>query len=168
MYKMMGFEKLNPRIIIPAVAAIAIGAFLIVSSVSHSSTTGNSKSIPTSINYLLNISNGTIQLAAHTYTFYHFSAPSGSSNAQVQGEYTIGGNGSNIRIYILDEGNFANWKNGQEFTSYYDGTQKLSDRLSVSIPSGKTLYLIYDNSHSSTASKVVTNKLHLMYSYLVS
>jgi hypothetical protein len=160
---MLGFEKLNPRIIIPAAAAIAFGAFLIISGLSHAHTTGNPKSISTSVNYLLSISNGTIQVDAHSYTFYHFSAPNVSSNAQIQGQYSIDGNGSNVRIYLLDEGNFANWKNGQEFTSYYDSKQKLSDTLSISVPSGKTLYLIYDNSHSPTASKVVTNKLYLMY-----
>jgi hypothetical protein len=159
-----GFEKLNRRIVIPATAAIVLGAFLIATSLSHSHITGsNYTSIPTSINYLLSISNGTIQVDAHSYTFYHFSAPSGSSSAQVQGKYTMGGNGSNVRIYLLDEGNYSNWKNSQQFTAYYDGAQKTSDTLSVSVPSGKTLYLIYDNSHSTVASKVVSNKVYLLY-----
>jgi len=114
-------------------------------------------------NYILSVSNGTIQVPSRSYTFYHFSAPNGSSTARVMGNFASEGNGSNLRIYLLDEGNFTNWKDGHQISSYYDSGNKTIGTIDVIVPSGQTLYLIYDNTISPVQSKSVYSKINLVY-----
>ncbi len=152
-------------IIVPASAAIVVGVFLIASSLLHSNHVGggNPGSTITHVNYLLSISNGTMQVEPRSYTFYHFAAPGGSSNARVSGDFVLQGNGSNVRVYLLDDANFVNWKSGHQFNAYYDSGQNTTGTIEVSVPSGKTLYLIYDNSLSSITSKTVFSRVNLFY-----
>lgn len=156
-------------IIVFVSAAIAVGVFLIVASLLHTNQVGGGKSASniaqTNVNYLLGISNGTMQVDPHSYTFYHFAAPNGSSNAHVNGDFALQGNGSNIRIYLLDEENLVNWKSSHQFNAYYDSGQQTTGAIDVRVPSDKTLYLIYDNSHSSIPSKKVFSKINLVYNY---
>jgi hypothetical protein len=112
---------------------------------------------------MLSISNGTTQVPSHSYTFYHFSAPAGSSTAQVQGDFTMAGNGSNLRIYLLDDVNFNNWRDGHQFNTYYDSKNVTTGIIAVVVPSGKMLYLIYDNTVSLVQSKSVYSKINLVY-----
>lgn len=152
-------------IIVPASVAIVIGAFLIASSLLHSNHVGggNPTSSTTRVNYFLSISNGTMQVEPRSYTFYHFAAPDGSSNARVSGDFALQGNGSSVRVYLLDDANFVNWKSGHQFNAYYDSGQNTTDTIDVSVPSGKTLYLIYDNSLSPIPSKTVFSRVNLYY-----
>lgn len=151
-------------IVVPASVAIVIGAFLIASSLLHSNHVGGGN--PTSstrVNYFLSISNGTMQVEPRSYTFYHFAAPNGSSNARVSGDFALQGNGSSVRVYLLDDANFVNWKSGHQFNAYYDSGQNTTGTIDVSVASGKTLYLIYDNSLSSIPSKTVFSRVNLFY-----
>jgi hypothetical protein len=155
---------LKPVIIIPVAAAILIGSFLIVLSLMHTNPVRENQSpIMINPNYILSISNGTIQVPLHSYTFYHFSAPNGSSAALVKGDFTMGGDGSNLRIYLLDDVNFNNWKNGHQFNAYYDSGNDSSGTIDVIVPLGKTLYLIYDNIISPIQSKSVYSRINLVY-----
>jgi hypothetical protein len=156
---------LKPLIIIPVAVAILVGTFLIVSSFGHHNPVIENRSpLIFNTNYLLGISNGTIQVPLRSYTFYHFSAPNGSSTARVTGNFTMEGNGSNLRIYLLDEVNFSNWKDGHQFNSYYDSGNNTIGTIDVIVPSGQTLYLIYDNTFSHVQSKAVYSKINLVYS----
>jgi len=157
---------LKKYIIVPVSAAIVVGIFLIVAGLLHTNQVGggNPASNFTHTNYMLSISNGTIQVDPHSFTFYHFAAPDRSSNAHVNGDFALQGNGSNIRVYLLDEENFVNWKSSHQFNAFYDSAQQTTGAIDVSVPSGKTLYLVYDNSLSSIPSKRVFSKLNLVYS----
>ena len=152
-----------------ASAAIAVGVFLIVASLLHTNQVGEGKSASNithpNIDYILSISNGTMQVDPHSYTFYHFAAPDGTSNAHVKGDFALQGNGSNIRVYLLDEENFVNWKSSHQFNAYYDSAQQTTGAIDVSVPSSKTLYLIYDNISSSIPSKKIFSKINLVYNY---
>lgn len=150
-------------IIVPASAAIVVGAFLIASSLLHSNHVGGGNPAGMHFNYLLSISNGTMQVEPRSYTFYHFAAPASSPNAHVSGDFVLQGNGSNVRVYLLDDANFVNWKSGHQFNAYYDSGQNTTGTIEVSVPSGKTLYLIYDNSLSSIPSKTVFSEMNLFY-----
>lgn len=114
-------------------------------------------------NYVLSISNGTITIPSHSYTFYHFFAPNDSSTAQVKGDFTMKGNGSNLRIFLLDDVNFSNWKNSHQFNTYYDSGNDTTGTIDVIVPPGKTLYLVYDNVISSVQSKSVYSEINLVY-----
>ena len=160
---------MNKYIIVFVSAAIVVGVFLIVVSLLHTNQVGGGKPtsniIQSNFNYVLSISNGTMQVDPHSYTFYHFAAPSGTTNAHVKGDFALQGNGSNIRIYLLDEENYVNWKSSHQFNAYYNSIQQATGAIDVSVPSDKTLYLIYDNSHSSIPSKKVFSKINLVYNY---
>ena len=149
-------------------AAIVVGVFLIVVSLLHTNQVGGGKPtsniIQSNFNYVLSISNGTMQVDPHSYTFYHFAAPSGTTNAHVKGDFALQGNGSNIRVYLLDEENLVSWKSGHQFNAYYDSGQQTTGAIDVRVPSSKTLYLIYDNTLSSISSKSVFSIVNLVYS----
>jgi len=153
---------------VPASAAIVVGIFLIVTGLLHTNQVGGGNPASnikhTNYNYILSISNGTIQVNPHSYTFYHFAAPDRSSNAHVNGIFALQGNGSNIRVYLLDEENFVNWKSSHQFTTYYGSGQQTTGVIDVNVPSGKTLYLVYDNTLSSIPSKKVFSNMNLVYS----
>jgi hypothetical protein len=160
---------LKKYIIILAASAIVVGIFLIVDGLLHTNQVGGGNSVSnilhTNYNYVLSISNGTMQVDPHSYTFYHFAAPEGTSNAHVKGDFDLQGNGSNIQVYILDEENFVNWKGSHQFNAYYDRAQQTTGAIDVKVPSNKTLYLIYDNSQSSIPSKKIFSKINLVYNY---
>lgn len=143
-----------------AVVAIAVGAFLITSGLTHRHT-GNSEQNG-QINYMLGISNGTLQVPNNSYTFYSFSAPPGASNAQVNGSFSMQGNGSSISILILDDKNFADWKAGHQISTYYSSTQ-LTGTIKVSVPLDKKLYLLFDNTLSKESSKTISSQISLIY-----
>ncbi len=149
--------------------AIAVGVFLIVAGLLHTNLVGEGKpgsNIPQpTINYILGISNGTMQINPHSYTYYHFAALDRTSNAHVKGDFALQGNGSNIRVYLLDEVNFVNWKNGHQFSAYYDSSQQTNGSIDLSVPLGKTFYLVYDNSQSSIPSKKIVSTINLVYNY---
>ena len=152
-------------VIIPIAVALFVGSFLIVSSFEHhASVIKNQNHTILNPNYILVVSNGTMQIPLRSYTFYHFSAPNDSSTARVNGNFTMSGDGSNLRIYLLDEVNFSNWKNGHQFNSYYDSGNYTVGMIDVIVPSGQTLYLIYDNTLSHVPSKDVYSKINLIYS----
>ena len=142
-----------------SVIIIAVGTFLISSSL-HGHTGNSPQSVQA--NYLLDISNGTLQIPDRSYTFYPFSAPQDSSNAQVNGNFSMQGNGSSIRVLILDDKNFANWKDGRQINSYYSSTQ-LTGTIQVSIPSGEKLYLVYDNTPSKVSSMTISSRISFTY-----
>ncbi len=152
-------------ILIPVVAAILVGSFLIITSFTHHSPVKeNQNLIMITPNYIMSVSNGTIQIPSYSYTFYHFSAPNGSSTARVKGNFTMEGNGSNLRIYLLDDVNFGKWKDGHQFNAYYDSGNETTGTIDVMVPPVKTIYLVFDNTISSIPSKSVYSKINLVYS----
>jgi len=151
-------------IIIPAIVAILAGSFLIITSNTHHiPVKENQNFVVLNPNYILSVTNGTIQIPSNSYTFYHFSAPNGSSTAQIKGDYAMTGNGSNLRIYLLDDVNFNNWKNGHQFNTYYNSENNTTGTIDVIVPPGKILYLVYDNTISSIQSKSVSSIINLNY-----
>ena len=144
---------------------ILLGSFLIITSFIHQNTVKENQNLLTiNANYILSVSNGTIQIPSHGYTFYHFSSPPGSSSARVKGNFTMEGSGSNLRVYLMDDVNFSNWKESHQFSTYYDSGNETSGVIDVNVPPTRTLYLIFDNTISSVQSKPVSSNINLVYS----
>ena len=151
-------------VLIPTIAALLVGSFLIITSITHHATVReNQNLVVINPNYILSVSNGTTQIPSNSYTFYHFFAPNGSSTARVQGNFIMKGNGSNVRIYLMDEANFSKWKSGHQFNTYYDSGNETIVMMDVSVTTVKTLYLIYDNTVSLVQSKPVYSQINLIY-----
>lgn len=110
------------------------------------------------------IVNSMIRVGPGQYVYYTFSAPNGASNAVVSGTFTAGGgSGNDVRVYIMDDQNFINYKNDHQVNVYYSSGQETVGNINVNIPAGQTLYLVYDNTFSIVSSKEVTTNVGLTF-----
>lgn len=151
-----------------AVAVVGIIIIIAIANMGrlYSSPSANSNPgggiIPTE--HKQNIVNGLISVDANGYNFYSFSAPSGSYNAKVEGRFEAsGGSGNDVRVAILDANGFTNYKNNHEASGYYSTGQQTVGDINVNIPSGETLYLVYDNTFSAFSDKNVRTTVDLIY-----
>lgn len=111
-----------------------------------------------------NIVNGIIGVKARSYQSYPIFAPSGATNAHVTGKFVAsGGSGNDVKVAILNEQEFTNWKNGHQASAYYSTGEKTTDTINTSIPSGTQIYLIYDNTYSLISDKQVNTTVDLVY-----
>jgi len=111
-----------------------------------------------------NIVNGIIGVQAGGYQAYPFFVPSGSTDVSVRGNFEAsGGSGNDIRVFIVDSQSFINWKNRHQVSAYYSSGQLTTDTLNVSVPTGKQMYLIFDNSFSIFTDKQVRTTIDLIY-----
>ena len=116
------------------------------------------------IPHTLIIVNSMVRVEPGQYGYYTFNVPSDASNALVSGTFTAGGGGGNdIKVAILDEQNFINYKNNHQVNAYYSSGQETVGNISAKVPSGHTLYLVYDNTFSAVSSKEVTTNVSLTY-----
>ena len=116
------------------------------------------------IQHTLIIVNSMVRVQPSQYGYYTFNVPSDASNAVVSGTFTAGGgSGNDIKVAILDEQNFINFKNNHQVNAYYSSGQQIVGNISVKVPSGQTLYLVYDNTFSAISSKEVTTSVSLLY-----
>lgn len=95
--------------------------------------------------------------------YYTFSAPSGSYNARVEGRFEASGDQNDIRVAIMDADGFTNFKNGHTFTGYNSSDVQTVGNIDVNVPSGETLYLVYDNMFSILTDKNVRTTVDLFY-----
>lgn len=145
------------------IAVVAVVAIIAIGSMSSSRTSNSSNSyIPSQ--HTQNIVNGIISVKAGGYQYYSFNAPSGSTDVRVSGSFEAnGGSGNDINVVILDEQAFTNWKNGHQVSAYYSSGKLTTDSINANIPSGNTLYLVYDNQFSTFTSKDVRTTVDLVY-----
>jgi hypothetical protein len=114
--------------------------------------------------YSGNIVNGLITVPAAGYEYYPFTVPSGVLSIFVSGMFTAsGGGGNNIEVFVADQTNFVNWKNGNSATSYYDSGQVTTGSISANLPVPGTYYLVYSNTFSAFSSKNVQTTANLHY-----
>lgn len=109
-----------------------------------------------------NIVNGVIGVENRSYQSYAFSAPSGS-NARVEGRFEASGGQDDIRVAIMDADGFTNYQNGHTFTCYYCSAVQTVGNIEVNVPTGETLYLVYDNKFSLLTDKSVRTTVDLIY-----
>lgn len=151
-------------------AVLAIIAMLVIlpmlSSNSYSNNSGGGSHVPVYVPtpHTVTIVNSMIRVEAGQSIYYQFSAPTGSTDTYVSGTFTAGGgSGNDIRVYVMDEQNFINWRNGHQVSVYYNSGQETVGNINVNIPTGQNLYLVYDNTFSVFSAKEVTTNVSLTY-----
>jgi hypothetical protein len=117
---------------------------------------------PLSTPIVQEIVNGNVTVNASSYADYNFTVPSAASTIQVNGNFTVAG-GNNIKVYIMDESNFKNWQNGQSPSTYYNSGELTAGNFTVTLPSGGTYYLVFDNTFSLNMQKNVDTQESFAY-----
>jgi len=67
---------------------------------------------------------------------------------------------NNIRVFILDEDGFANWRNGRIVRMFYDSGKVTGGKIDVRLKPG-TYYLVFDNSFSGLSNKAITSDIQI-------
>lgn len=102
---------------------------------------------------------------ASKYLSLNFTVPSGSTNVALIGSLVTGGGaGNDIKVYVLDSSNYANWKSGSQATYLYTTPAQAQFSVILTLPNGSgTYYVVFDNTYSSM-DKTVSGQLTLSYS----
>lgn len=110
------------------------------------------------------LTNGLITINARTSNYVQFSAPDNAINPTVSGKFAAsGGSGNDIAVMILSQDDFTNWQNGHASTAYYSSGKATVGTINVTVPSGQTLYLVFDNTFSVLSAKSVNSNIVLTY-----
>jgi len=104
------------------------------------------------------IGNGALSVAAMHYSFYALNVPTGAQNVRVQGHFqATGGTGNDIEVFLLNEEQFTNWKNGHATPTFYNSGKITVGDVQAIVPNGPgTYYLIFNNNFSALTAKAVT------------
>jgi len=84
-----------------------------------------------------------------------------SSGQHVFGHFKAEGVGrNNIRVFIVDEDGFANWRNGRIVRMFYDSGKVTVGKIDVRLKPGN-YYLVFDNSFSGLSNKAITSDIQI-------
>jgi hypothetical protein len=104
----------------------------------------------------------------HTFRYYKFSAPQGSANVAIVGQFTAKSqsNGdaadSGIEVYVLTDAAFSVWQSGQATSSLYDSGLSSAATVQAEFPAGAGVYyLVLSNRASLTTAKAVQANVRL-------
>ena len=113
------------------------------------------------------IINQTFQVEDSNYEFYDFSVDPTMVNTRVIGDFnTIGGDADDIKVYVMDEYAFVNWKNGHTVQSLFDSGRATTGYINVPVEHGK-FYTVFDNTFSSDKKNSTAN-ISLRYEQAIS
>jgi hypothetical protein len=147
-------------IIIVVVVVAVIGGIAAVAFYNFAATSTSTLRTPRSAN----IVNGLITVQAGGYNYYPFTLAAGSTGISVSGSFTAsGGSGNDIEVFVMDESNFINWRNGHQASSYFSSGQLTTGTISASLPSTGAYDLVYSNTFSTFSSKNVQTTVNLDY-----
>ena len=138
-----------------------------VSSLNHS--TGGSGSGSTVLQILpqprtQTIIDGALTVAAMGFTYYTFTVPADATSVSVDGHFTAtGGTGNDIEVYVLNDDDFVNFKNGHSAPTLYNSGKVTQDSISATIPATGTYYLVFNNNFSLLTPKAVQATATLHY-----
>jgi hypothetical protein len=112
----------------------------------------------------------------HTFRYYKFSVPPGSTNMRVvgqfgavaeNGEHSLGAESNsdnNVEVYILSEAAFTTWQHGNATTSLYDSGLTPTGTVQADLPGDAgTYYLVFSNKPSPKTAKVVHATVRLRH-----
>jgi hypothetical protein len=99
-----------------------------------------------------------LQVAGSSYSFYTLPLdPSAMHDCVLKGHFVAaGGAGNDIRIMLLDETNFLNWKNGHQAQTLFNSGKMTAVDMTVPISRAGSYYLVLDNIFSALTSKMVS------------
>jgi ribosomal protein L40E len=127
-------------------------------------------------------------VAAHSFRFYKFALPEGSTHVSIVGQFSSAFSSSaltssgasrganrntadaatdadnNIEVYVLSEPAFTVWQNGYATSSVYESGKVAEGSLQAELPAGAGIYyLVFSNKFSPKAPKNVTASILLRY-----
>lgn len=114
-----------------------------------------------------NLVNATITVSPGYYDL-SFTVDAGRMrDARVTGSFTAsGGSGNDIKVLIMDDMTFTNWKNKHQVSLLYNSGQMTIGNLNVPITASGTYHLVFDNTFSTVSSKQVATRINLEWSEL--
>ncbi len=85
------------------------------------------------------------------------------NNAIVTGKFFAqGGSGNDVKVYILNEDGYINFKNGHTVPTFYNSGQVTVGTVNVALGKG-VYYLVFDNGYSLITNKAITANIELKY-----
>lgn len=111
------------------------------------------------------IVHGVVSVGAGAYEYRQFTVPVDAVRPIVRGNFFVNStDGESIQVMILNAESFAKWQSDHiAAENYYSSTEVTTANLEASVPSGQTLYLVFDNTLSETSSKNVNANIELAY-----
>lgn len=96
---------------------------------------------------------------------WNFNVPANATNVRVEGTFTASGDsGNDVEVYVLNDDEFMNWRNGQSVNPLYKSGRRPRGTLHAALPAGAgTYHLVFDNKFSPFTSKAVTASVRLRY-----
>ncbi|MDH4223814.1 MAG: M48 family metalloprotease, partial [candidate division Zixibacteria bacterium] len=101
--------------------------------------------------------NDTLLVQANSLSWYEVKIDTSiMKNYELKGVFVAsGGSGNDIQVFLFDQVNFLNWKNGHEASSIYSSGQVTAGKINLPFKQSGTYYLVFDNRFSSLTSKSV-------------
>lgn len=116
----------------------------------------------------------------HTFRYYKFSLPEGSTNVAIVGEFSVTADlhattahkgkdsqeppDNNIEAFVLSEPAFTIWQNGYAASTVYESGRVSQGKLQSDIPAGAGIYyLVFNNRFSPKVSKSIQATVLLRY-----
>ena len=128
-------------------AAIVIGILLLSLVLSIAVIIMNNRPAATPVIHILVNDNFTMNPG--TYKSFQFSMPSSASLLRLNGEYEVSGsNESHTKVYIMDDANFDNFRNGQSFSANYCSEEQTNVTITTELFQPGQYHLVFDNALS--------------------
>lgn len=115
-------------------------------------------------------------VGAHTFRYYKFALPEGSTNVAIMGEFTVAPEAAkahktaekdadnSIEVFVLSEPSFAVWQNGYATSSVYESGRISQGTVQSELPAGAGVYyLVFSNKFAAKSGKNVNATFLLRY-----
>jgi hypothetical protein len=101
---------------------------------------------------------GLVTIDAGVGKSYEFAIPEGVRTPEIYGNFAVSNDSTgSIRVCVMDAPNYVNWQNNRTLSSYYDSGQVTSATIEQALAAGKTYYLIFDNTLSTSPKNITTD-----------
>lgn len=114
-------------------------------------------------------------VAAHSFRYYKFTLPEGSTNVALIGQFSASTEGgkanradqnadNSVELYVLSEPAFAVWQNGYTTSSVYESGRVPQTSVQADLPAGAGVYyLVFNNKFAPKTAKNVNASFFLRY-----
>lgn len=92
----------------------------------------------------------TVKEGSYAWFDYNF-----TETTELKGRFRATGGKNDIEVYIMDDDNFENWKNGNQSRSYYFSGRVTVANFNVRLAKG-SYHLVFNNNWSIITPKAVT------------
>jgi len=163
-----------PQILLVLLGISVVGLVLMLSKMGQrqSGVTTQARSIPATSTVRtenVKVAAGAFTVQPGRYSFSRFTVPQNCRNVRVQGRFTTSGGSENgIEVYILSEGELANWKSGHQAQKIYNSGRVSANTINIRLPATSdgqtaTYYIVFNNKFSADASKALKADVSLYY-----